>query len=84
MEIVRTQTGGLEKIEVGKRDVLIFRLNRVTDQISQHYIDEARKVLAEILPDGVQAMIVGCDVDVLAISGEAATAMKIKGIGKIR
>lgn len=82
MEVARISTGGLEKIEVGERDVLIFRLNRVTNQISKSYIEEAQRVLRQILPEGVQAMIVGCDVDVFTVAGSEATMMKIMGIGK--
>lgn len=82
MEVIRTQNGGLEKITLKEDEVLIFRLNRVTDQITKPYIEAAREQLRDILPKHVSALIVGCDVDVFVIAGVDATALKIKGIGK--
>lgn len=74
--------GRLEKIEVGEREVLIFRLNRVTSELSVSYINEAKKQLRSVLPEGVHALMVGCDIDVFLVAGEAATSLKIKGIAK--
>lgn len=82
MEIARTQVGGLEKITVEPGEVLVFRLNRTTDQMSDHYILEAKRSLNALLPDGIYALIVGCDVDVFTVAGSEATNMKIQGIAK--
>lgn len=82
MEVARTQNGGLEKITVKDDEVLIFRLNRATENLTKPYIEEARAQLRSILPENVSALMVGCDVDVFVVAGVDATALKIKGIGK--
>lgn len=61
-------------------EVLVFQLPITTSQLSHTYINSAKNALEGCLPEGQQAMIIGSDIDVYAVTGEEALSLKLKGI----
>ncbi len=72
--------GNLHEITVAKDSVLIFQLNRDSDDLEPSYIAAARDLLKTILPEGKLAVIVGRDVNVYELAGPDAVALKLAGI----
>lgn len=61
-------------------EVLVFQLPVTTSQLTQTYINSAKNALEGCLPKGQQALIIGNDIDVYAVTGEEALSLKLKGI----
>lgn len=76
---VQGDIGEIHKIPVGQDEVVIFQLPRKSGQLSSAYLDNARQIANEVLPNGSNAIIIGSDVDIFTICGEDALTLKLKG-----
>lgn len=74
------KAGDLATIPVAKGEVLVFQVPRTTEMMSQVYRDSAKSALEKVLPPGVEALIIGADVDIYTICSEDATVLRLKGI----
>lgn len=61
-------------------EVLLFQLPIPTSQMSETYRISAKHALQGALPEGQQALIIGNDIDIYAITSEEALSLKLKGI----
>jgi hypothetical protein len=48
--------------------------------MSEAYRNSAKDALSKVLPPGVEALIIGADVDIYTICSEDATVLRLKGI----
>lgn len=74
------KAGTLATIPVTSGEVLVFQVPRTTDMMSEAYRDSAKKALNQVLPPGVEAIMIGADVDIYTICSEDATVLRLKGI----
>lgn len=79
-DTLRGETGVLHEISVKEGNVLVFVLPRQTRYINESYRDEGKRALDVVLPTGVQALMIGADVDIYELCGEEALSLKLKGL----
>jgi hypothetical protein len=73
--------GYLHDIEYSEKDsILIFQLPRQTNMIHEEYMSKAKEYLTKALPEGKQAIIIGCDINVYELAGADAIILKLKGL----
>jgi hypothetical protein len=82
---IKTPTQGiigyLHEIDFSeKNSILVFQLPRTSDQINRPYIESARKVLSEVVPEGHEFVFIGCDVNVYEIAEAESVILKLKGL----
>jgi hypothetical protein len=79
-DTMRGNVGELHSIDVKEGNVLVFVVPRATRHMNESYRDEGKRALDVVLPDGVQALMIGADVDIYELCGEDALALKLKGL----
>lgn len=80
VDTLRGDVGVLHSIEVKEGNVLVFVLPRRTKHMNESYRDEGKRALDVVLPNGVQALMIGADVDIHELCGETALELKLKGL----
>lgn len=73
-------TDCIKTLEFDKNEVLVFQLPIPTKEITQNYTTSARNAIAQAMPPGTIALIMGNDIDIFSISKDEATALKLKGL----
>lgn len=73
-------TGYLHDIEYKSDSLLIFQLSRPTNQLSETYMTAAKASLKGHIPEGREAILIGCDVNVYELAGPDAVVLKLKGL----
>ena len=71
--------GTLTEVNCSPGSMLVFQLPRPTDQLSDVYMAGTMRSLRAALPDGCRALVIGSDVNIYEMSGDAAVALKLKG-----
>ena len=72
--------GELIPIEIRNTSVLVFQLPRQTNMLSDVYVRGAMNAVKNVLPDGTKALVIGSDVNIYELAGDAAVVLKLKGI----
>jgi hypothetical protein len=72
--------GFLHEVEYDKTSILVFQLPRPTNMLSNSYVENALKVLNDMMPDHRRAIVIGSDVNIYELAGPEAVALKLKGL----
>lgn len=77
----RGTIGWLHEVECATNDsILIFQLPRYTKDLSNTYMEDAQGIVSRALPEGRNALIIGCDVNIYELAGPDALILKLKGL----
>lgn len=71
--------GMLSEVELNPSAVLVFQLPRRTDAMSEAYVNETKKFLSKILPEGKTALLIGSDINIYEVLSEEVVFLKLKG-----
>lgn len=74
-----SEFGELAAITMKNDDVLIFVINRYSDEISPTYLAQTKEYLKRVLPEGKEVIIIGKDVDIMSIHTLEATLLMVNG-----
>ena len=72
--------GKIVELSFNPDTAYLFQVPVPTKELTPGYREKARSVLKQVLPEGMQAMIIGNDVSIYQVLGEDAVALRLKGI----
>ena len=72
--------GKIVQLELMPDTAYLFQVPVPTKELTSDYREKARSVLKQVLPEGMQAMIIGNDVSIYQVLGEDAVALRLKGL----
>jgi hypothetical protein len=73
--------GYLHEVEcISPDSLLVFQLPRESAMLHGEYIRNATDALKKILPEGKNALVIGCDINIYELAGPDALVLKLKGL----
>lgn len=77
---VNGHVGKLIEFVPREGSVIFVQLPRRTEFLSAGYKDQAKQAIFEAMPNVVDVVLIGCDVNIAEVYGEDAMEMRLSGL----